>query len=54
MFIPFLNEDDYPDQKKLEDSENKEKVYSNALKLLYVAVTRAKQSVIMSYNTDIK
>lgn len=53
VFIPFLNEGDYPDQKKLEDSENKEKVYSNALKLLYVAVTRAKQSVVMSYSATL-
>lgn len=51
VFIPFLNEGQYPDQKKLEESENKEKVYSNALKLLYVAVTRAKQSVVMSYSS---
>jgi superfamily I DNA/RNA helicase len=53
VFIPFLNEGDYPDPKKLEESENKEKVYSNALKLLYVAVTRAKQSVVMSYSSTL-
>ena len=51
VFIPFLNKEDYPDKKRLEDSENKDKVCSNALKLLYVAVTRATQSVVMSYSS---
>ena len=51
VMIPLLNEKDYPDQKKLDESENKEKVYSNALKLFYVAVTRARQSVVMSYSS---
>lgn len=51
VIIPFLNEQDYPDSNKLEESENKDKVYSNALKLFYVAVTRARQAVVMSYSS---
>lgn len=53
VFIPFLNEKDYPDPDKLEKCEDKEKVYQRALKLFYVAVTRAKHSLIMSYSTKL-
>ena len=53
VFIPYLNEEDYPDLKMLDDSENKDKVFANALKLFYVAVTRARQSVIMSYSSKL-
>jgi len=53
VFIPYLNEEDYPDLKMLDDSENKDRVFANALKLFYVAVTRARQSVIMSYSSKL-
>ena len=53
VFVPFLNEEDYPDPEKLEKNEDKEKVYQRALKLFYVAVTRAKHSLVMSYSTEL-
>lgn len=53
VFVPFLNEEDYPDPEKLEKNEDKEKVYQRALKLFYVAVTRAKHSIVMSYSTEL-
>lgn len=50
VFIPFLNEEDFPDQKSLSSSESQDKVFSDSLKLFYVAVTRAKQGLIMTYS----
>ena len=50
VFIPYLNDDDFPDAEKLKATESENIVYANALKLLYVAVTRAVQSVVMSYS----
>ena len=53
VFIPFLNETDYPDPELLEKNEDKEKIYQRALKLFYVAVTRAKHSLVMSYSSEL-
>lgn len=53
VFIPFLNEADYPDPELLEKSEDIDKVYQRALKLFYVAVTRAKHSLVMSYSSEL-
>ncbi len=53
VYIPFLNEEDFPDHDNLETAESKEKVYANALKLFYVAVTRAKQGLVMTYSTTL-
>ena len=53
VFIPFLNEEDYPDPELLRKSEDKNKVYQRALKLFYVAVTRAKHILVMSYSSEL-
>ena len=53
VYIPFLNEEDFPDQDTLESAESKEEVYANNLKLLYVAVTRARQGLVMTYSTTL-
>jgi superfamily I DNA/RNA helicase len=53
VYIPYLNDDDFPGEDKLKAAESENSVYSNALKLLYVAVTRTIQSVIMSYSDEL-
>lgn len=53
VYIPFLNNDDFPDQNTLENAEVKDKVNANSLKLFYVAVTRARQGLVMTYSTTL-
>ena len=53
VYIPYLNDEDFPDSEKLGAAESKYSVYANALKLFYVAVTRAIQSVVMSYSCEL-
>lgn len=53
VFIPFLNDEEYPDPELLEKNEDKDKVYQRALKLFYVAVTRAKHNIVMSYSSKL-
>ena len=50
VYIPYLNDNEFPDVEQLESAESKNSVYANALKLLYVAVTRTIQSVVMTYS----
>jgi len=50
VYIPFLNEKDFPDQDDLEAAESKERVYANSLKLFYVAITRARHGLVMTYS----
>jgi superfamily I DNA/RNA helicase len=53
VYIPYLNDSEFPDPENLEAAESDNTIYANALKLFYVAVTRAIQSVIMSYSDDL-
>lgn len=53
VFLPFLNKDTFPDVDKIKTSTNIEDAWADELKLLYVAVTRAKQNLIMTYNGQI-
>ncbi|MGL5972317.1 MAG: 3'-5' exonuclease [Oscillospiraceae bacterium] len=53
VFIPYLGYNDFPDSEKLANSENEGNVRSNWLKLFYVAVTRAKQGLVMTYSNKI-
>ena len=50
VYIPFLNEEDFPDQETLESAESKKKVYEKSLKLFYVAATRARQGLVMTHS----
>lgn len=53
VYIPYLNDGDFPGEDKLEAAESEDGVYANGLKLLYVAVTRTVQSVVMSYSGEL-
>lgn len=53
VYIPFLNGEDFPDKDTLKLAESENKVYSNSLKLFYVAATRAKQGLVMTYSTSL-
>lgn len=50
VFIPGLSEDKLPEPKLIENVEDLSEVYSDELKLLYVAVTRSKYGLYMSYS----
>ncbi len=50
VFIPFLSETTFPDKKSFDGSQEKEDVYANELRLLYVAVTRSRYGLFMSYH----
>lgn len=52
VFIPFLNKDNFPDLEKMRFM-NYEDVYADELKLLYVAVTRARRGLFMSYSNEL-
>ena len=49
VFIPSLSADRFPDSEMIEKADDLEDVYSDELKLLYVAVTRSKYGLFMSY-----
>jgi superfamily I DNA/RNA helicase len=49
VFIPFLSDDNFPDSSKLK-SMSEESLCSDEMKLLYVAVTRARHGLYMSYH----
>lgn len=53
VYIPYLNDSYFPGEDKLEAAESEDAVYANGLKLLYVAVTRTVQSVVMSYSGEL-
>ena len=50
VFIPFLIEDKLPDPNVVARSISKEETYADEIKLLYVAVTRSKYGLYMSYS----
>lgn len=50
VFIPSLTADKWPDPDKMDSAEDKTEVYAEELKLLYVAVTRSKFGLFMSYS----
>ena len=49
VFIPSLNADKIPDPEMVEKAEDPTNAYSDELKLLYVAATRSKYGLFMSY-----
>jgi superfamily I DNA/RNA helicase len=50
VFIPALSDKKMPDYEALERNEDSLEVYADELKLLYVAVTRSKYGLYMSYS----
>jgi superfamily I DNA/RNA helicase len=50
VFIPFLCDDIFPDKDVLENAVSEESALADELKLFYVAVTRSKYGLFMSYN----
>lgn len=53
IFIPFLDDDKIPDPKALEKSASESEVYSDEIKLLYVAATRSRFGLYMSYSKNL-
>ncbi len=53
VFIPFLTDNIFPDKETIESSESVEEAYADEIKLLYVAVTRSKYGLYMSYHEQL-
>lgn len=53
VFIPFLDDDKIPDPSALDGAISKDGIYSDEIKLLYVAVTRSKYGLYMSYSRNL-
>ena len=53
VIIPFLDDDKIPDPSTIEDGVSKDSLYSDEIKLLYVAVTRSKYGLYMSYSGNL-
>lgn len=53
VFIPFLTEGIFPDEGTVQEAESKEEVYADEIKLLYVAATRSRYGLYMSYHETI-
>jgi len=50
VFVPLLLNNIFPDTDAVANAVTKEEAYSNEIKLLYVAVTRSKGNLYMSYH----
>lgn len=50
VFIPYLTDDKLPDPDTLENVVSEEDAYADEIKLLYVAVTRSKFGLYMTYS----
>lgn len=53
VFIPFLCDEIFPDKDTLENAVSEENALADELKLLYVAVTRSKYGLFMSYHGNL-
>lgn len=49
VFLPYLNNNIFPDPDRVVSLENRDEALSDEIKLIYVAITRARRSLIMSY-----
>lgn len=50
VFVPFLTDDKLPDTETVVNAASQEEAYSDEIKLLYVAATRSKFGLYMSYS----
>lgn len=53
VFIPYLTVDKFPDPNTVSNSVSIEEAYADEIKLLYVAVTRSKYGLYMTYSGTI-
>lgn len=52
VFIPYLSNQEFPDEEAFNESPTEYDVYANELKLLYVGVTRSKYGLFMTYTNS--
>lgn len=50
VFIPYLTEDKFPDSDMVSNAVSIEEVYADEIKLLYVAATRSRYGLYMTYS----
>lgn len=50
VFIPFLSDEIFPDKDTLKNASSQESALADELKLLYVAATRSKYGLFISYH----
>ena len=50
VFIPSLTEDKFPDPDTVSKAASKEDAYADEIKLLYVAATRSRYGLYMTFN----
>lgn len=50
VFVPFLSEKRFPDSDTINRATSKEEAYADEIKLLYVAVTRSRYGLYMTYS----
>ncbi len=53
VFIPYLTEDKIPDPDMIARAVSIEETYADEIKLLYVAVTRSKYGLYMTYSGNL-
>ena len=53
MFVPLLDSNHFPNQKAIEAAVSQEIAYSDELNLLYVAATRSKYGLYMTYSGEL-
>lgn len=53
VMIPFLSEKRFPDRESREECLDEMEMYADELKLLYVAATRCKYGLYMTYSCDV-
>ena len=53
VYIPFLSNDIFPEQEAFNKAIDKSSMLADELKLLYVAVTRSKYGLFMSYHGEV-
>lgn len=50
VFVPFLSSDKFPDAETINSALSKDEAYANEIRLLYVAATRSKYGLYMTYS----
>lgn len=50
VFIPFLSREKFPDPETISSALSEDETYANEIKLLYVAATRSKYGLYMTYS----
>lgn len=53
VIVPYMNAERFPDLENINDSRTDEEIYADEIKLLYVAVTRSKYGLYMTYSGEL-